>query len=177
VLHCDKEPCFGHIEVVRKLSCSALNRFEQEWLELSQDLMTSGWLRLKGLPGHMAVDRRGQVLAWGALLIAALALGGCSTTIADLPAVGTPGDAPERPKEAGAYLPVHDLPPDRQEAVIPAAEQRKIQAELIAARERQAAAIGAKDGKANSGAKTEANSKSDSKSKSKAEAKAEAKVE
>ena len=39
-----------------------------------------------------------QTLAWGALLISALALGGCSTSIADLPLVGTPTDAPARPK-------------------------------------------------------------------------------
>ena len=88
-----------------------------------------------------------MVFVSGALLVAALALGGCSTTIADLPAVGTPADAPERPKEAGAYLPVHDLPPERVDAIIPPAERAKIEAELIAAREHQAAAAEAKDGK------------------------------
>jgi hypothetical protein len=112
-----------------------------------------------------------MVLASGALLIAALALGGCSTTIADLPAVGTPADAPERPKEAGAYLPVHDLPPDRVDAIIPPAERAKIEAELIAARERQAAAMETKDGKAKPEPKPAAKSKA--KSKSKAEANAE----
>ena len=56
----------------------------------------------------------------GALLLSALALGGCSSSIADLPLVGTPADAPARPKEPGAYLPVHDLPPDREEAAMPA---------------------------------------------------------
>jgi hypothetical protein len=129
----------------------------------------------------MAADRRGVMFASGALLIATLALGGCSTTIADLPAVGTPADAPERPKEAGAYLPVHDLPPDRVDAVISPAERAKIEAELIAARERQATAMDTKDGKAKpepkpaakskSGVKPEA--KSEARSKSKAEAKAE----
>lgn len=111
-------------------------------------------------------------MALGALLVAALALGGCSTTIADLPAVGTPADAPERPKEPGAYLPVHDLPPDREEAIISPAERAKIQAELAAARERQAAAvaIGTKDGKA------KPDSKADTK-KSKAEATAQPKAE
>ena len=62
----------------------------------------------------------------GALLSSALALGGCSTSIADLPLVGTPADAPARPKEAGAYLPVHDLPPDRDEAEMAPAERAKI---------------------------------------------------
>jgi len=77
--------------------------------------------------------------------MAALALGGCaSTSIADLPLVGTPADAPARPKETGGYLPVHDLPPDRDEAAIPPAERAKIEAELIAARDRQAS-VAAKD--------------------------------
>ena len=74
----------------------------------------------------------------GALLLATVALGGCSTQIADMPAVGLPADAPQRPKEAGAYLPVHDVPPDRAETAMKPDEQKRIQAELIAARERQA---------------------------------------
>ena len=73
--------------------------------------------------------------------MSAFALGGCSSTsIADLPMVGTPADAPARPKEAGGYLPVHDLPSDRDEAAMPPAERAKIEAELIAARDRQASA-------------------------------------
>ena len=73
----------------------------------------------------MALDRQIRAMAMGALLVSALALGGCSTSIADLPVVGTPADAPARPKEAGAYLPVHDLPPDRDEAAMAPAEQAK----------------------------------------------------
>ena len=81
----------------------------------------------------------------GALLLSAVALGGCSSSIADMPLLGTPADAPARPKEAGGYLPVHDLPPDRQEAALPPAEQAKIEKELIAARDRQASAAAAKE--------------------------------
>jgi len=92
----------------------------------------------------MPMDRKTKVLALGALLLSAFALGGCSISIADLPLVGTPADAPERPKEAGAYLPVNELPPDREEAAIPLAERAKIAAELAAARDRQASAA-AKD--------------------------------
>jgi hypothetical protein len=116
-----------------------------------------------------------MVFALVALLFAALALGGCSTTIADLPAVGTPADAPDRPKEAGAYLPVHDLPPERVDAIIPPAERAKIEAELIAAREHQAAAMETKDGKPKIEPKPESKpaAKAKAKSKSKAEAKAE----
>jgi len=81
----------------------------------------------------------------GALLLSALALGGCSISIADLPLVGTPADAPERAKDNSAYLPVNELPPDREEAAMNPAERAKIQSELVAARERQASAAAAKD--------------------------------
>jgi hypothetical protein len=93
----------------------------------------------------MSVDREKRVLALGALLISALALAGCSSSIADLPLVGTPADVPARPREVGAYLPVHDLPPDREEAAMAPAERAKIEAELVAARDRQASATTAKD--------------------------------
>jgi hypothetical protein len=73
-----------------------------------------------------------------ALFASAFALGGCSTSIADLPGLGTPADAPQRPKEAGSYLPVHDLPPDRDEAALKPKELEKIETELRAARDRQA---------------------------------------
>ncbi|MGZ5960746.1 MAG: hypothetical protein ACXWLE_06640 [Rhizomicrobium sp.] len=98
-----------------------------------------------GLPGRMSGNRRSRALTASALLLSALALGGCAISIADLPLVGTPAEAPDRPKEAGAYLPVHDLPPDRAEPEIPPAERAKIQAELVAARDRQASAAAAKD--------------------------------
>ena len=102
----------------------------------------------------MPVDRKTRAIAVGVLLLSAFTLGGCATSIADLPLVGTPADAPARPKEAGAYLPVHDLPPDRDEAAIPPAEQAKIQRELLAARDRQASATSAKNSAAkNSAAK------------------------
>jgi len=80
-----------------------------------------------GLPLGMSVDRNMRALALGALLLSALAQGGCSSTsIADLPMIGTPADAPARPKEAGGYLPVHDVPPDREEAAIPPVERGRI---------------------------------------------------
>ena len=52
-------------------------------------------------------------------MLSALALGGCSSSI-------------------GGYLPVEDVPPDRDQAAIPLAEQTKIKKELLAARDRQA---------------------------------------
>src|SRR6202795_3092298 len=91
-----------------------------------------------GTSGRMSGHLKTRALAAAALLLSALALGGCSSSIADLPLVGTPADAPARAKEAGGYLPVHDLPPDRDEAALKPAEQDKIEKELIAARDRQA---------------------------------------
>ena len=98
----------------------------------------------------MSLDRITRTLGLGAgvgvLLAAVLTLGGCaSMSIADLPIVGTPADAPARPKEAGTYLPVHDIPPDREEAALPPAERAKIEAELAAARDRQASAAAAQN--------------------------------
>jgi len=88
----------------------------------------------------MTINRHMRAIALAALLLSALARGGCATSIADLPLVGLPADAPARPKEAGAYLPVHDLPPNREEAAMAPAEQAQIQRELAGARDRQASA-------------------------------------
>src|SRR3981189_778218 len=93
----------------------------------------------------MSGNRKKREWALAPLLGSALAVGGCATSIADLPLVGTPADAPERPKEAGAYLPVHDLPPDREQPELAPAERAKIQAELVAARARQPSAAAAKE--------------------------------
>ena len=84
------------------------------------------------------VDRQRRALAVGALALAASALANCSSPIADLPSLGIPSDAQAKP--ADTYLPVHDLPPDRDEAVIPPDQRAKIEAELVAARNRQASA-------------------------------------
>jgi hypothetical protein len=93
----------------------------------------------------MSADRKTNALALAAVLLSALALGGCASSIADLPLVGTPASAPARPNDAGGYLPVHDLPPDRSDPELAPAERAKIQAELIAARDRQASAAAAQD--------------------------------
>ena len=95
----------------------------------------------------MSFNPQKRRLGWAALLMAALALGGCSSQLADLPIVGTPADAPARPKEQGAYLPVNDLPPDRDDTEMDPATRAKLKAELIAARDRQAVAT--KDASAN----------------------------
>jgi len=80
--------------------------------------------------------------AIGALLLA-LPAGGCATSVADLPLIGVPADAPARPKHVGAYPAVHDMPQDRPEAAMDAGERNKVASELIATRDRQAAAAAA----------------------------------
>ncbi len=50
-------------------------------------------------------------------------------------------DTSAKPKDA--YLPVHDLPPDRDDAVITPDQRAKIEAELAAARDRQTQASAA----------------------------------
>jgi len=98
----------------------------------------------------MRTSENGMLVGWpkrllvvGALVACALALAGCSTSIADLPVVGTPADAPARPKEPGSFLPVNNLPPDRDEAAMDQATRDKIKAELAAARAKQAEAAAA----------------------------------
>jgi hypothetical protein len=88
----------------------------------------------------MPADRTIRLWSLAALVASALALGGCSSQIADMHGIGLPADAPQRPKEAGGYLPVHDLPPERDQQAIKPAELAKIQSDLTAARDRQAVA-------------------------------------
>ena len=102
----------------------------------------------------MALHRQTRTFALGLLAFWVAALGcslaGCSSPIADLPSLGST-DASAKPKEP--YLPVHDLPPARDEAVIPPDQRAKIEAELAAARDRQASAPAAQNaGAQNAGA-------------------------
>ena len=82
----------------------------------------------------------------------ALALGpvlsGCSTSISDIQ-LGTGADVPRAREASGVYLPVNQLPPERDETAMNPTERAKVQAELLAARERQASAVATKDQPAN----------------------------
>ena len=116
-------------------------------------LSLQGSYQRRGIFGRMRLSRGNTARVMTALLLLALPAGGCSTSIADLPLVGTPADAPARPKEVGAYPAVHDLPQDRPENAMDAAERAKVQNELIAARDRQAAASAAQNAAPNPAAK------------------------
>jgi hypothetical protein len=120
---------------------------------ISGDNGLGAWHRLVKIMSAFAtwmVQGRGMperringALARVALLLAALALAGCSTSIADIPLGGASSDA--RSNDPGAYLPVNELPPARDEAAMDPAERVKLQKELVAARERQASVPVAKD--------------------------------
>jgi hypothetical protein len=118
----------------------------------------------------------GNRRAWtaAALVMSALALGGCATSIADIPVIGVPADAPGRPKEVSAYPAVHDLPAPREQDAMDPTEQAKIEKELVAARDRQAEVAADKPppaGKSNAAAgKSAAAAKSPTKSAAKSKA-------
>ena len=71
------------------------------------------------------------------LIVVCAELGGCSIPVADLPGIGLPANAPARTENPPAYLPVHDVPPPRDETVLTADEQKKIQSDLLNARDKQ----------------------------------------
>src|SRR5450756_493740 len=85
------------------------------------------------------VYRQIAALAAGTLLLLSLSLGGCATSTAGSSLMDARAEAPVPPK-ASAYLPVEDLPPQREKPVMTADERLKLRKDLIAARDRQTAA-------------------------------------
>jgi hypothetical protein len=135
-----------------------LNRFRATKVELRQgppaEVGTAARPRRGKLSGSMAVDRQRRAFVLGVLAVSASALAGCSSQLADLqqpaPPANASADAPadtsavapsSQPSQANTYLPVEDLPSKSDDDVITPAQRAKIEAELIAARDRQAAAL------------------------------------
>ena len=88
-------------------------------------------------------ERKISALAAAALLLSSLSLGGCGTsTLMDARAEAA------APPKTSVYLPVEDLPSEREERAMTPAERLKLQKELIAARDRQAPAAKARGGAA-----------------------------
>jgi hypothetical protein len=77
------------------------------------------------------------------LLLLTLSLGGCATSTAGSSLMDARAEAPA-PRKTSGYLPVEDLPPPRESMT--ADERLKLEKELIAARDRQAAAVKARGG-------------------------------
>jgi len=110
-------------------------------------------MRRKSATGLMPMSttrsQRGLCKRAGAaalLFAGALILAGCSaSTIADhMPTAtgGLPEGVPQRPANPAAYPAVHDMPPARDTTVLSDAEQKKLEADLAAARNR----LGGQDG-------------------------------
>jgi hypothetical protein len=83
----------------------------------------------------------GQVaaLAAGTVLLLTVWLGGCATSTAGSSPMDARAEAPAPPKTS-VYPPIF-LPPKRERPATTADEQLKLQKELIAARDRQAASV------------------------------------
>ena len=84
------------------------------------------------------------------LLIAASAgLAGCgsisdkfASTASQMPAIGLPAGAPERPAAASPYPAVHDMPAPRNSVILTGVEQSQMERDLTDARDRQQASAG-----------------------------------
>ena len=79
-------------------------------------------------------------LAAGTLLLLSLSLGGCATSTTGSSLMDARAEVAAPPK-TGAYLPVEDMPPDRQTPTLTTDETSKLKKELLAARDRQTAAV------------------------------------
>lgn len=82
----------------------------------------------------------GRGPGWRVLALAAVLLSGCSTSEIDkLPHElgGLPAGAPARAAQPPAYPAVHDMPPPRADAVLDAEQQKRLEADLLAIRNRQ----------------------------------------
>jgi type IV secretory pathway VirB10-like protein len=85
------------------------------------------------------VGRRGLGRAVLSLVALAVLVSGCSTAQIDsIPQAigGLPAGAPARPAQAPDFPAVHDMPPPRP-AVLDAEQQKRLEADLIAVRNRQ----------------------------------------
>ncbi|MEI9923034.1 MAG: hypothetical protein WDN50_05410 [Bradyrhizobium sp.] len=74
------------------------------------------------------------------LLLLSLSLGGCATSTTGSSLMDARAQVIASPKTS-AYLPVEDMPPDRQTPTMTTDETSKLKKELLAARDRQAAAV------------------------------------
>ena len=92
---------------------------------------------------YVSNERKITAFAAAALLLSSLSLCGCATSTAGSSLMNARAEAPMPPRTS-AYLPVEDLPSPREKAAMTPDERLKLKNELIAARDRQAAAGKAK---------------------------------
>ena len=65
-----------------------------------------------------------------------------ASKMSELPGVGLPANAPERPATPAAYPAVHDVPPQRPAPLLNETQRQQMEAELVSARNRQQAVAG-----------------------------------
>jgi hypothetical protein len=100
---------------------------------------------MRSKPRSQQVFARSGVLTALLLAGAAIIAGCAASTIADhMPTAvgGLPQGTPPRPETPSAYPAVHDMPPPRGNTVLTGEEQKKIEDDLVAARNRAATASG-----------------------------------
>ena len=83
-------------------------------------------------------------LAAGAVVLAGCSAGGMVGDHLPNAVGGLPDGTPQRPTTSMPYPAVHDMPPPRATTVLTDAETRKLESDLIAARDRAAAEAAAK---------------------------------
>ena len=79
--------------------------------------------------------------------VAAAGLSGCASisekfadTASQMPGIGLPAGAPERPAAPAAYPAVHDIPPPRNSVVLTNTEATQLENDLVTARDQQQSA-------------------------------------
>lgn len=86
-----------------------------------------------------------------AAIVAAVGLSGCASisekfanSASQLPGIGLPAGAPERPSTPVAYPAVHDIPPPRNSVMLTSTEATQLENDLATARDQQQSAVGMK---------------------------------
>jgi hypothetical protein len=114
------------------LALVILARYSREFPVRTAPQMPNRRMTAFPVPGHGP--------GWRVLALAAVLLSGCSTTDIDkIPQElgGLPAGAPVRPADPPAYPAVHDMPPQRAATVLDEEQQKRLEADLIALRNRQ----------------------------------------
>jgi len=91
-----------------------------------------------------SASRAARPLAVALAIGAAAALAGCgsisdkfASAASQMPAIGLPAGAPERPATAAAYPAVHEMPAPRNSVILTGVEQAQMERDLTDARDKQ----------------------------------------
>jgi hypothetical protein len=100
---------------------------------------------------YESVSRRGRLALPVVAAVAAACLSGCASisekfaeTASQMPVIGVPEGAPQRPVAPAAYPSVHDVPPARNSALLTNTEAAQLEADLVTARDQQQSGVGIK---------------------------------